>query len=295
MIDTKMKTLLAVVQTGSYTKAAESLCLTQPAVSHHIKLLEQEYDIKIFYKDKKELKLTPEGAILLKYAKRVISIANNARQSIEDSKKQVSHLMIGMTQTVGENLMPQILAIYCNEHPHTSINICTDTINNIYDKLKNYELDLAIVEGKLPDPSFTSVLLDTDYLCLIVSPEHAFAKKGGVSLEELRLERFILRSENAGTRTMFSEYLSRNGEDIDNFNIIMELDNVSMIKELVAHNMGISIVAHSICKEDVLGGKLVVVPIANANMVREINIVHHRDFIHTEIMDDLRKIYSQLH
>ena len=294
MLDAKTKTLLTIADTGNYTRAAQLLCLTQPAVSHHIRMLEEEYNIKIFNRNKKELLLTPEGAVLVKYARRLCSINAAARQAIDDCRRQIKHLTVGITQTAVESLIPQVMATYCNDNPHTHINIITDTINNIYDRLRAYELDVGIVEGKVSDSSFTSVLLDTDYLCLIVSPRHRFAKQRSVSLRELMKEKFILRSSNAGTRLLFDSYLQSHSETIQDLNVIMEMDNVTMIKDLVAQNMGISIVAHSACREDELQGRLAVVPIENANMVREINMIFHQDFTHPEILEDFRRIYNRL-
>ena len=294
MLDAKTKTLLTIADTGNYTRAAQLLCLTQPAVSHHIRMLEEEYNIKIFNRNKKELLLTPEGAVLVKYARRLCSINAAARQAIDDCRRQIKHLTVGITQTAVESLIPQVMATYCNDNPHTHINIITDTINNIYDRLRAYELDVGIVEGKVSDSSFTSVLLDTDYLCLIVSPRHRFAKQRSVSLRELMKEKFILRSSNAGTRLLFDSYLQSHSETIQDLNVIMEMDNVTMIKDLVAQNMGISIVAHSACREDELQGRLAVVPIENANMVREINMIFHPDFTHPEILEYFRRIYNRL-
>lgn len=269
--------------------------MTQPAITNHVKLLEKEYGIKIFIRNNKELKATPEGEILIKYARRMMSIDNNAKQAIEDGKRQLKHLSIGITQTAGENLMPQVIAMYCDEHPNIRINICTDTIKNLYNKMKSYEIDLAVVEGIFPGGDFKTVLLDTDYLCLIVSPHHRFAKRQSVYLQELKEEKMILRSKTAGTRMLFDNYLLSNSESIRNFNVVMELDNVTMIKDLVAMNMGVSIIAHSACKEELQQGKLVIVPVENAKMTREINLVYQKDFSHTEILEDLRAIYAKIY
>lgn len=88
MFDGKASTLLAVVETGSYTKAAQKMNLTQPAVSHQIRLLESEFDIKLFYRAKNKLKLTPQGKILVQYARRAAAVYANACQAIEDSKTE---------------------------------------------------------------------------------------------------------------------------------------------------------------------------------------------------------------
>ena len=295
LVDTKIATLLTVVRLGSYTKAAEELNLTQPAVSHHIRQLEEEFGIKVFQKGRKALVLTAEGEILVKYASRAMAIYHTARQALEDYRTQATHLNIGTTHTVGENLVSQVLALYCNEHPDTHINIVTDSINNIYNKLGLYELDLAIVEGVLPSGKFQSVLLDTDYLCLIVSPQHKFARRPTILLSELKKEKLILRPATAGTRMLFENLLMTQGESIRNFNVMMELDNVSMIKNLVSMNLGVSVIAHSAIREEEREGRLVVVPIENAKMTRDINMVYQPDFTHHQVLEELRRIYNSVY
>ncbi|MCD2492544.1 LysR family transcriptional regulator [Lacrimispora sp. NSJ-141] len=295
MLDSKVYTLLKVAETGSFTAAARELSLTQPAVSHHIRTLERDYTVTIFKKDKKSLIMTAEGEILLKYAKRMAAIDQDVRRSIEDSWKQSTHLTIGITQTAGENMMPRVIARYCDDHPETHIKIHTDTINNLYRKMALYELDLAFVEGILPNNRFPSVLLDTDYLCLAVSLEHRFAKRQEVRLEEIKDEKLILRPQTAGTRMLFENFLWSQRESIQNFNIVMELDNLAMTKELVAQNFGVSIIARSACREDIRQGRLAVLPIENGSMVREIHMIYQPDFSHMQILEDFQRIYNTLY
>ena len=294
MIDPKIRTLIRVIEEGSFTRAAAALHLTQPAVSHHIRQLEAEYGIPIFRPDKKELVPTPEGAVLIKYARRALALDRSARQAIEDSRRSLRHLAVGLTPTAGENLMPQVLALYCHEHPETHINIVTDTINNLYQRMELYELDLAVVEGALPGGRFHSVLLDTDYLCLIVSPQHPFARRQSILPGELKGERLILRPAKAGTRALFDSYLQSQGESVQNFNVMMELDNVAMIKDLVSQDLGVSIIAKSDCREEERAGRLVAVPIENASMSRNIQLVYHSDFSHPDVLEELRAIYNRI-
>ena len=294
MVDSKVRTLIRVVDEGGFTRAANSLHLTQPAVSHHIRQLEMEYGIHIFRQDKKELTLTPEGEVLVKYARRIIAVERAARQAIEDSRRSLRHLSVGLTPTAGENRMPQVLALYCHEHPQVHINIVTDTINNLYQRMELYGLDLAVVEGALPGQKFNSILLDTDYLCVITSPEHPFVRRQSIQLSELQGERLILRSAKASTRTLFDGYLQSCGESVQNFNVMMELDNVAMIKELVGQNLGVSVIAKSACREEVRAGRLAAVPIENASMSRDIRLIYHNDFGHPDVLDELREIYERI-
>ena len=146
------------------------LSLTQPAVSQHIRGLEQEYGIKIFLKGTKGMVLTPEGKILEKYARREKALYSNLLNDFEAYRNGVNRFVIGITPSAEENIVPRVIATYCNQYPDTKITILTDTIQNITNKLKAYEVDIAIVEGHIPDKGLSSILLDTDYLCLIVSP-----------------------------------------------------------------------------------------------------------------------------
>lgn len=292
MIDNKIKTLLMLESTRSYTKAAQALSLTQPAVSYHIRQLEEEFQTTIFFRGKKELKLTPEGKILVRYAHRMMALSNAARQAIEDSKRELKRVSVGITPTAGEYFVPQILAKYSSSHPNVRINVITDTIKKIYTMLNFYEIDIAIVDGNLAKNNFTSILLDTDYLCLAVSPAHPFARRKSVSLEELRREKLILRLSSAGTRMLFENFLAANGDSIRNYNVIFEMDNVTTIKELVIANLGVTVIARSACREECDAGRLVVVPVENLHVTRELNMVYHQDFAHPEILDDILKAYQ---
>ncbi|MFA6947585.1 MAG: LysR family transcriptional regulator [Eubacteriales bacterium] len=294
MIDAKVRTLISLADTKSYTETARELNLTQPAVSHHIKQLEEEYNIKIFNRVKNKLKLTPEGDILLKYAHRILGLSDGARNAIEDCKNNVNHISIGVTQTISEIFIPQIIAMYCNEHVNTTVNISTDSIKKIQDKLRHYELDIAVVEGSLPSPDFTSTLLDTDSLVLITSPEHKLAGKASVTLADIKDETFIMRTKKSGTRALIDSFLNAQFESIKNLRVSIELDNATMIKELVALNLGISIMAKSVCLDDARRGRLAIIPIENSNMVRDINMVTHRDFAHPELLTELAEIYHAM-
>lgn len=293
MLDNKLRTLLTLLSVGSYTKTADALHLTQPAVSHQIKQLEQEYGIQIFRKGKKGLNPTPEGEILIKYARRVQALDQGVRQELEDSRRHLRRLSVGITTTLGEYLVSQIFVDYCNEHPEVSINIYSDSLNHLHTMLSLYQLDLIIVEGAIQSESYVNVLLDTDFLCLAVSPQHPFATRTAVTLQELKRERFILRTQSAGTRTLFEEALLRQGENIRDFNIVVETDNITTIKELVSAGLGVTVMAHSACRQEERAGKLSLVPVENMNMPREINIVHRKDFEHAEILRDILAIYAR--
>ncbi len=293
MLDIKLQTLLVVYEKKNFTRAAEVLSLTQPAVSHHIALLEQELGIKIFHRGKSELKLTPEGEIVIKYAKRIQALYEKMRQAISDEEKHMTKIKVGITHTAESSVIAEVLAKYGNTSAGISITIITDTINNLYDMLSNFEIDLAIVEGNINDPGICAQLLDTDYLVCVVSNNNPLAKKSILTLKDIKKEKMILRLPSSGTRNLFISHLESLGMSIDDFNVVLEVDNIATIKDLIRKDMGISILAHSACLDELKKGKITALLIENLSMIRGINILYHKDFGHNEILQAITKIYNE--
>lgn len=293
MIDPKLVTLLTVNELNSFTKAAQRLSLTQPAASQHVRQLEKELGVTIFVRGEGNLKLTSEGEIVIKYAKRIVSLYQNLQQSLKDERRHARKITVGITHTSESNIMVEVLAKYSSFSEGTRITIISDAINNLYMKLKTYEIDLAIVEGMITDPNFNSVILDTDSLILAVSNKNPLSKKSMVTLNELKKENLILRLPDSGTRNLFISHLESNNVSLDEFNVILEVDNVATIKDLVRRDFGVSILARSACANELKKGKMAGLPIENLSMTREINMVYHKDFEHTDLLQNIMRIYNE--
>lgn len=250
MIDSKLYTLLKVHETGSFTRAAEQLSLTQPAVSHHIKQLEGELGVKLFYRSEAGLRPTAEGEIVLKYARRLQALREQLSRELKDEQRRITRLTVGVTHTAESNFIAEALAEYCAAHEGVSIKIITDTINNLYDKLRNYELDLAMIDGAAPKDEFRSVLLDTDFLVLAVSNNNPLALRSSVTLRDIKKERMILRLPTSATRNLFVSHLESRNMSIDEFHVVLEVDNIATIKDLIRRDFGISILPKSVCLDE---------------------------------------------
>lgn len=293
MLDPKLYSLLQVYESKSFSEAAKKLSITQPAVSHHIKMLEEELNIRIFDRRKGEIVVTREGEAVVKCAKKLLGLYNNLRQDLSDSKKLVTHLTIGITHTAESNPVAEALAKYCAEHGQVTITMVTDTINNLYKKLKNYEIDLAIVEGRVPSTSVHYLLLDTDCLMLAVSMNHPFAQRSMVTLNELKKERMIIRLPNSGTRNLFTAHLESNNMDIRDFNVILELDNIATIKDLIRRDFGVSVLPKSVCLDELKKKKIAVLPVENLSMMREINLAYMDDFTQVDMLHGIITAYNE--
>ena len=293
MIDVRLETLIKVAELKNFTKAAEELNLTQPCVSHHISSLEEELNVTIFNRQKNNIFLTNEGEIILKYAKRFQNLSTKLNQELIDYKSNITKLRIGLTHTSESNIMTEVLAKCVNIMSNLTITINTDTIKNLYDKLENYEIDIAIIEGKNSNNNLNSFMLDTDYLVCAMSNNDPLSKNGVITLNELKKEKLILRLPTSATRILFESTLESINESIDEFNIILEVDNIATIKDLVRKNLGISILPKSACMNEVKKKKMTILPIENLSMIRETNIIYPKNFSHIDILKTITKIYQE--
>lgn len=293
MLGVLMNTFMKVAEKENFTKAGEELGMTQPAVSHQIKQLEEEVGHKLIIRNKSGLILTPEGEIVLKYARRLYALNEKMLLELQGKNKILSLVRVGITHTCESNLTAAALASVSNNHKGLRIILTSDTINNLYDKLVSYELDLAIIDGPLLDTRFSSMMLDTDYLVCVMSPTNPLAKNSVISIGELKREKLILRTAQSGTRTLFESALESNNESLSSFDIILECDNIATIKDLIRKDMGVSILPRSACQDELGKGKVVALPIENFSMVRETRIVYNRDFSDMEFLNEIIKAYRK--
>ena len=291
MLSVRTRSLIAVAETKNFTKAASMLSLTQPAISHHISQLEEELGVSLFIRKKSGLELTPEGEIAVRYARRMNVLYNKLRKDLLDIENQPAKLCIGITHTAESNLTAEILARCSSETSGLSIMIVTDTINNLYARLENYELDLAIVEGTGSPQAFSSLVLNTDFLVCVMSADNSLASKAMITLSELKSEPLILRLPSSATRMQFDAELRAMNDSPDNYNIIIEVDNIATIKDLVRKNLGISVLPQSACLKELRKGNLVALPIENLSMARETRLVYNKDFSRMDILQTITGTY----
>ncbi len=294
VIDPKLETLIVVSETKNYSAAARVLNLTQPAVSQHISALEKEFDIRIFNRTGNNITLTPLGEILVRYARQMVSISKELAIKIDDEKKHTTSLTIGITHSSEGNLVPEVLATLTKHNPGMTIKIISDSIRNLYDKLSAYEIDLAVVEGKISDDRFSNVLLDTDSLVAVMSKDNPLCKKEVLNIDQIRKERLILRTATSATRNLFAAQLEANNMSLDDFNVILEMDNTAAIKELVKKNIGMSILPKSVVLTELKEKSLVALPIENMNMVTEINLAFLKNYPNRNIIDELVRLYHKI-
>ncbi|MFA6811766.1 MAG: LysR family transcriptional regulator [Bacteroidaceae bacterium] len=292
MLNTKTYTLISFVNTKNFSKTAEELHMTQPNVTYQIKALEKEYGIHIYSKDRRNITITKQGELLAKYAQRLVEQDKQAQLAVKNYDKGTSSIVVGITPTAEETMVPHIFAKYAQLNPDVHIKIVSHNIRHIYSYIKNFSIDLGLIEGQINNSKLESLMLDTDFLVLAVSPKNALAKKRSVTLAELKQQNLILRLTHSGTRQLFESSLLANNETIDNFKVTMEIDNINTIKELVSNDYGATVIANSSCVDEANHGKLILIPIEKMSMVREINLVYRKDFSNLKLLTDIQQIYK---
>ena len=205
----------------------------------------------------------------------------------------MGEILIGITHTAESNAIAEALARYVQRHENVTVKVITGAADKLCGMLKNYEIDLAIIDGKKPDPSLNYLMLDTDNLVLITSPDHRLAKKNSVTISDLKKERLILRLPTSTTRKLFVSALECSGMSLNEFNVVLEMDSVATIKDLIRRDFGVSVLARSACMDEISKRKLVALPIETIPMMMETNLVYAPDFDHPGLLKEIMRCYNE--
>jgi LysR family transcriptional regulator, transcriptional activator of the cysJI operon len=277
LLDIKLLTFITVAKTKNYTKSAEILNITQPAVSQHIKYLEDEYGVHLIKRNGREFELTEEGLILLKYAEEIESLYSAVKMRLKNKSGIIRTYNVGASKTIGGYVLPQVIAKYKRMYPNIHILLQVNNTEEILEKLLSGKLDFALVEGMFDKNKFKFKKLKDDELVLAVSPESDFARKKQVDIEEILSGDLILREKGSGTRKILEDKLMKIGYNLNNSNGYMEIGSISAIKLLIESNLGYSIISRETIKKELEQNTIREVKIKGVNILREFNFVYLRE------------------
>jgi DNA-binding transcriptional LysR family regulator len=274
-LDTRQLRAFAILaRTGSFTLAAKELFLSQSAVSHSMKALEQDVGCRLLDRVGKKISLTQAGEQLLKHAERILDEMAVARSSLQElGKWGRGRLRIGASTTACQHILPAVLREFKESFPQTIITIHPGDSDEAVELLRNNEIDLALVlEPKRVD-QLDFQLLFTDELIFLLSPLHPWAKQQHVVQAEIPRQNYILYSKTSYTFRVVENYFR---EDDIVLNTFIELGSMEAIKELVKLGMGISIVAPWIAQKELEEKSLVAMPLGRRKLKRNWGIMYWR-------------------
>ena len=269
--------LRAVAKGGSFKNAAQSLFLTQPAVSLQIQNLEKQLKTNLFDRTKKQIELTEAGTLLLRYSNRILALCEESSRVLDDlSELQSGKLVIGASQTTGTYLMPKIIGLFQQKYPNINVQLNVDSTRKVAWHLMNRQVDIGIVGGKIPK-ELRKILEITPYvedeLALIVPPSHPYVKLECIKKEDLYDLKFISLNSYSTIRTVVDDTLSKNGFDVTRLKVEMELNSIEAIKNAVQSSLGAAFVSVSAITKELELNLLNCVRIEDVKINRKLCII----------------------
>ncbi len=254
-----LQTFQAVAKTGSFTKAARSLFITQPAVSQQIQALEASVGVRLFDRTGKKIHLTIEGEMLLT---KTSKIANELRE-IEILFEELSNLdkgklNIGSSAIFGTYFLPRPIGKFNNEYPCIEINLHTGNSHKIISMMLSNKIDFGFGALMVDEPMVEHVLIHRESFVGVVGSQHPLANGGTVTTESLKSVPFILREQGTRIRRDVETWLKKVGESFTPERFI-ELENMATVKRLVEEGYGITIIPQSAVRRELRDGLLQVV------------------------------------
>ena len=285
MIDPKLESFLSVVQNGSYTRAALELDLTQPAISHHMKLLEEHYGSKLLEYRNRTLHLTEAGEMVLGHAESLKARERVIMEKLQHMGERKKERKFGATLTIGEFTLSDILPELFSSFEHEHLTMLVDNTKNMLKMLKEGEIHFALVEGLIDKDAYRARLIKTCAFILVVPEGHRLAKKKEVRLDDLLSEVLIIREEGSGSREILERGLIERNRSLQSFRDTIIMGNVNIMKRMVEAGMGISMMYRDAALAELKERRLVEVPIADLAMEREFNFVEPYDLPQDEEND----------
>jgi len=272
----QLKVFCEVVERKGFTRAAEALYLTQPAVSRQVQELERHYGVELFEQIGKRIYPTEAGNTLYSYAKDIFHTLDDLDVDINELKGlKAGHMRIAASATAGTYLLPPLLGKFKRKYPGVEVTLEIHNSQQVETMLMElHHLDLGVTERPVLDTALYSEPFDTDELLVITAPDHPFTEKASVTATDLEGERFIMREQGSGTRTLLDEEFSRLNLRV---RPIMELGSTAAVKQAVAAGLGISIISSRSIRLEVAAGLLKPMRCTDLRLVREIRYVHHKD------------------
>jgi DNA-binding transcriptional LysR family regulator len=272
----QLKVFCEVVERKGFTRAAEALYLTQPAVSRQVQELERHFGMDLFEQIGKRIYPTEAGTVLYNYAKEIFHTLDDLDVEINQLKGlKAGHLRIAASATAGTYLLPPLLGVFKRRYPGVDISLEIYNSQQVEQRLLQYQqLDLGVTERPVTEEALYFEAFDTDQLVVIVSADHPLAGKGIISASDLQGERFILREVGSGTRDLLDEEFERLNLRVKR---VMELGSTAAVKQAVAAGLGISVVSIRAIGLEVEAGLLRTLQCPDMRLTREICFVHHKD------------------
>ena len=287
MADRRLQVFHTVARLLSFTKAAESLHMTQPAVTFQVRQLEEYFETRLFDRTHNRISLTEAGEKVYEFAAQIFELYGEMENAIREMTGTVSGaLVLGASTTIAEYMLPSLLGNFKSMHPDVTVHLRVANTDGIVSMVENNDIDLGVVEAPVPNKNLAVEICRWDELVVVVKPSHPYAGMERISMEKVMECPFICREEGSGTREVIAEFMGKEGCDFASLNVCMELGSPESIKGAVEAGMGISIVSRATIAKELALGSLVSISL-DPPMRRPFSFVHQKQKFRHRVMDEL--------
>jgi LysR family transcriptional regulator, transcriptional activator of the cysJI operon len=272
----RLRVFRVVARTLNFRKASEELLISQPAVTQQIKALEEELGISLFERSKGKVALTASGVVLADYADKLKALVDEAVQAIaEVSGTRTDELRVGASQTIGQYLLPNLLAGFRKDFPKVSLSGMSGNTDEVLAALAEHRIDLALVEGPSPRSDVKAEPFMEDHMVLVVPHDHEWAGHE-VAIGDLKSEEFVTREVGSGSRRVIEDALQEAGLDANELRTILTLDTTEGILSAVEAGLGVAFVSRWAVRNQLTLGTLKLAHVRGLKLTRMFSVAHRQ-------------------
>ncbi|MBF0444671.1 MAG: LysR family transcriptional regulator [Magnetococcales bacterium] len=286
--DTRLRVFHAVAKHLSFTRAAEELYLTQPAVTFQIRQLEEHFDTRLFDRHHNRITMTEAGVMVFNYTERILELYRETDKAINEMTGMTRGIVkLGASTTIGEYILPVILSSYHEQFPDVRIRMTVDNTRLIVRKLEDATIDLGMVEGPVQNKNIHIVPCVEDELIVALPINHPLSNMSEIPLSKLKEYPFVSREEGSGTREVIAEHLKKNGVNYDDLDMVLELGTTESVKAAIEGNVGFSIVSSLSIRKELRLKSLTAHRIKGVSMKRMLNFVYQKQKFRSKAVEEM--------
>ncbi|MBR4684680.1 MAG: LysR family transcriptional regulator [Spirochaetia bacterium] len=283
-----LKTFYFTAKYKSLTKAAEFLCITQPAVTKQIKQLQSHYNLKFLDIIGKKVILTDAGLNLYTIAERIFDMESQAEEAIKDFQEyNKGKISILASESFGSYHIPYIIRDFKQTRPEISISIQTATNKDIIESISELKEDIGFISAPVQNPKISVHEILEDEIVLVASPNCKFTSTQELNLQDLDGREIIMHEQGSVIRKVVDAFLKKNKIDMC---MKYEISNSEAIKKLVENNMGMAFLTKSIVHKEIKSGELIAIPVPDKNFRRKYYMIYHSEKYFSKPLKDFRDL-----
>jgi DNA-binding transcriptional LysR family regulator len=288
MADRRLQVFHTVARLLSFTKAAESLHMTQPAVTFQVRQLEEHFNTRLFDRTHNRISLTEAGAKVYGFADQIFDLYSQMENEVREITGDISGaVLIGASTTIAEYMLPALLGDFKARYPDVEIQLRVSNSDGIVSMVESNAIDLGVVESPVANKNLVVEHCTEDQLVAILPQGHPLARLKKLTFKQLLDYPFICREEGSGTREVIGDYLAtQNGDNDLHMHVAMELGSPEAVKGAVEAGMGVSVMSSSTIQKELRLGTLVAVPL-KPPMTRPFSFVHQKQKFRLRVMEEL--------